>query len=380
VVGVGAYPSTGYQSRYLGERRVAEWCEGKGPDASLLEILHEIASRGPRPIVFPDNDDGVEFLLDHWEEVRGLADLPLPDDSDVVRQLRQKDRLPAVAAAAGIPAPRTVYAASEERVRSAGLQPPLLVKPVEGKRFVHLFGEKVFLAASVDAAVEGWRRADREGIQTIVQELIPDAAGSIWSLFVYLGRGGAPLAAVVGKKRRELPPVFGSSTVFEGCWNERVYRTGIELLHAVDYCGFAHVELAHDRRDDSLQLIEVNTRIPVWASIAMGPRLNMAKVAYQDLCGNPPAALQRLGNAVTWIDLQEELARFASVRVGPAELLRPFLAFRKARALFAADDPWPGVAAAGRYVRTRAVRPLLAGRRWLRTRLAVQRARARLRR
>jgi len=79
-------------------------------------------------VLFPERDENVAFVLDNWEAVTAIADVPLPPDPDVTRSVRRKERLVEVAEAAGVPAPRTVLATGEQAIRGAGLRPPFLLK------------------------------------------------------------------------------------------------------------------------------------------------------------------------------------------------------------------------------------------------------------
>lgn len=351
VHGVALRPNEfGLRSRYLVSSGLAA-----GPDG-LVKALRAAGAGGERPVLFPERDENVEVVLERWDEVRELADVPLPDDPEATMRLRRKDVLPEVAAAAGVDAPRTVPAESPEQIREAGLRPPLLLKAVEGQEFALTFGEKAFVAPDLDAAVAGWKRAREQGFDTIVQELVPDSHEAVWSLFTYIGRDGQPLASVVGRKVRQGPLRFGTSAVFTSALDPEVHELGLRLLEAAGYTGLAHVELVRDPRDGRLKLLEVNTRPPIWAGIAMGPELGIASIAYQDLCGDEPQPERMLGDGVTWLYLAKDVWVSAQMarrwELHPREFLRHYVGGKKVRAVFAADDPRPALASLN-YLRSR---------------------------
>jgi predicted ATP-grasp superfamily ATP-dependent carboligase len=337
----------GLRSRYLRSRSLAR------SDGDVLELLR---SFGERPVLFPERDENVAFVLRNWDAVHELADVPLPDQPEIVRRLRRKERLPAEGLAAGVAAPGTVLASDEEAIRAADLLPPLLVKPAEGQEFALAFGEKAMVAADTDAAVVAWRRAHEHGFDTIVQELIPDSHERVFSLLTYIGRGGEPLANVTGRKVRQGPLRFGTSAVFESRREPEVEEQGLRLLAHVGYKGFAHVEFVRDQRDGTLKLVEVNTRLPIWAGIAMRRDFDLARIAYDDLCGEPAAATRTLDGDLAWIYLAKDVwvsAQMARRReLGPREFLSHYLRRQKVRALFAADDPLPALASIA-YLRSR---------------------------
>ena len=338
----------GLASRYLRRRVRAR---------SDQEALASLRAAGERPVVFLERDEHVEFVLRHWDEVRGIADVPLPDDPDAVRRLRRKELLPRTATEAGVPVPETVFAHGEAEIRAAGLTPPFLVKPAEGQGFALTFGHKVVVAETVDDAVHAWRRAHDGGFDTIVQELIPASHERVHSLFTYIGREGEPLASVVGRKVRQGPLRFGTSAVFEVKPDRAVLELGQRLLRTAGYRGFAHVEFAHDARDGRYKLLEVNTRLPVWAGIGMTRRFDMGRLAYMDLTGAAPAALGVLEAGATWIYLGKDVWVSAQMarrhELSPAGFVAPYLRRGKVRATFAADDLRPALASL-RYLRSRA--------------------------
>src|SRR2546430_12126229 len=90
----------GLRSRYLQRRTLA------AGDDDVLEALRHAGAGGERPVLFLERDENVETVLRRWDEVRALADVPLPDDPAAVGRLRRKDLLPEVAAAAGGPRPQ----------------------------------------------------------------------------------------------------------------------------------------------------------------------------------------------------------------------------------------------------------------------------------
>ena len=337
----------GLRSRYLKSRQLA------GSDEDVLELLRSFPDR---PVLFPERDENVAFVLRNWEAVHELADVPLPDEPEIVLRLRRKERLPAEGAAAGVPAPGTVLARDEDAIRAAGLQTPLLVKPAEGQEFALAFGEKAVVALDTDAAVAAWRRAHEQGFDTIVQELIPDSHDFVYSLLTYIGREGEPLASVTGRKVRQGPLRFGTSAVFEARREPEVEEQGLRLLRHVGYKGFAHVELVRDPRDGQLKLVEVNTRLPVWGGVAMGREFNLARIAYDDLAGRPARANGSPPDGVSWIYMAKDVwvsAQMARRReLRPREFLSHYLRRNKVRAVFAADDPLPALASLA-YLRSR---------------------------
>jgi predicted ATP-grasp superfamily ATP-dependent carboligase len=140
-------------------------------------------------------------------------------------------------------------------------------------------------------------------------------------------------------------------------FDERVLELGLRLLRTAGYRGFAQVEMAHDGRDDTFRLLEVNTRLPMWAGIAINRWFDAARIAYDDLRGAPaPGGHRVFRDDVAWLYLAKDawvsLQMLKRRELGVGTFLRPYLSRKKARSVLAADDPLPALASA-RYLLTR---------------------------
>jgi D-aspartate ligase len=350
----------GLRSRYLRDRHLVLDPVTERRDERLLSILRDTASDGSL-VVIPERDEHLEFVLRHWGEVHGLAAIPLPETSAAVEALRGKVTLPEVAAAAGVGTPTTVPLPDEDAVRAVTLPRPFLLKPLESERYAAAFSHKVVVVEDLDEGVTAWRRARSAGFDLLAQELVPDSNERILSLFAYIGRSGKALASVVGRKVRQGPARFGASTVFAVEFDSEVLDAGLRLLESVDYRGFAHVELVRDPRDGVLKLLEVNTRLPVWAGVAVSRYYDMAPVAYADLQGEGVQPLPPFTEPVSWVYLAKDaitaarLARRGQLRL--RELAGPYVG-RHVSAVAARDDRGP-VFAQARWLVARAVEKVL---------------------
>jgi D-aspartate ligase len=351
----------GLRSRYLRDRHLVLDPVRERRDERLLSILRDTASDGS-VVVFPERDEHVEFVLRHWDEVHELATTPFPDTPDTVGALRDKETLPKVAAAAGLETPATVPLDEEDAVRAVPLPRPFLLKPLDSERYAAVFSHKVVLVDDPEDGVAAWRRARSAGFALLAQELVPDSNERILSLFAYIGRSGKALASVVGRKVRQGPAGFGASTVFAVEFDPEVLEAGLRLLDSVGYRGFAHVELVRDPRDGALKLLEVNTRLPVWAGVAVSRYYDLAPVAYADLKGEAVQALPPFTEPVSWVYLAKDAVTAARLawrgRLPLRELARPY-AGPHVSAVAAREDRGP-VFAQARWLVARAVEKVLS--------------------
>jgi len=344
----------GLRSRYLQSRCLATEPSEQGRDRRMLAFLRGVAGSS-RAILVPERDEHVDFVLRNWDEVHALADVPLPADPEVVQRLRRKDLLPLVAAEAGIAAPRTLLMEGRQTL-DGRLEPPFLLKPIEGQEYALAFGKKAVVAETEEEAETTWREAKANGFELVAQELVPDSHEHVFSVFTYVSRDGRPLASATGRKVRQGPLRFGTSAVFETRVEPQVLDLGLRLLASVGYQGFAHVEFALDPRDGDYKVLEVNTRPPVWGGIAMGRSFDIARVAYEDLNGAAQQAREPLDEELTWIYLAKDLWVSTQMARRGELSLRGFLSQHvrtgKVGAVFALDDPLPALASVG-YLRSR---------------------------
>jgi D-aspartate ligase len=328
VSGLALDPSDfGLRSRYLAEHRLVE-AEGEGTDVAVLEHLRQVAAHGPF-VLFPERDAHVDLLLRHWDDVRELARVPLPDDPGPTIALRDKGTLPRLAAEAGLDAPMSIKLSSADDLDNGHLVFPFLLKPLDSERYAAVFREKVALVGNVEEAKAAWDKAAAAGFALIAQELVPGSTDHIQSLFTYIDRGGRPLGTVVGRKVRQGPPFFGSSTVFTVEPDREVLESGLRLLSSVGYRGFAHVELVRDPRDRRLKLLEVNTRLPVWAGLALSTYYDLGPLAFADLYGERVEPLPPFEEHVSWTYLAKDVVTAARLlrhgKLGPRSFARPYL-------------------------------------------------------
>jgi D-aspartate ligase len=157
-------------------------------------------------------------------------------------------------------------------------------------------------------------------------------------------------------KVRQGPIHFGTSAVFRKSPQPRVREIGLRLLTSARYKGFAQVEFAYDRRDDDYKLLEVNTRVPMWAGVAMSRYFDMARIAYDDLCGKPEPEPVDLQQELWWAFLAKDLSvslQMARERdLSPRAFVAPYLQRHKVRGVLAADDPLPALGVLG-YARSK---------------------------
>ena len=260
----------GFRSRYARPVLVPDHhTDEEGFVAALVRLGDSLAA--PAPIFAVDDEDlsalarnrgrlGDRFLypFPEWKVLAPIMDKRV--------QLRRAEEL-------GIPAPAT----------GDRLEFPVLLKPVESVSFRLRFGVKAFRCDS-PAELAAARERTR-GFETFVVDWIPGGDDALYSLGAYLTPDGGALATFLFRKLRQDPPLLGNGRVVVTASERVVLEQGLALLRGLGSHGVGHVEFKRDARDGLFKLVEVNSRLWQYHSLAASCGVNFPLVAYRHLTG-----------------------------------------------------------------------------------------------
>ncbi len=331
-------------SRYV--ERSLTWGGPRGADALsfLVEMRHRHDLRDW--VLFAGSDDDLCFVAQNHATLGGLFTLTTPA-WDIVRFAYDKRQMNMRAAELGIAHPRTRYPRAHDDLMSAELMFPVILKPTvrEGRNaFVDAKAWRVDRASDLAERYEA--ALALVGADTImIQELIPGDGTAQYSYAAVWDRG-APVGALVARRRRQYPIEFGfTSTLVETVDAPDVEAAATRFLSSLNYSGLVEIEFKYDARDGRYKILDVNAR--AWTWIALGAAAGIDFAATQWALANgegvaPPVA--RCG--VNWLYLPRDLAasihEIATGRLSPIGYLRT-LRRPSASAVFAWDDPWPAI-------------------------------------
>jgi predicted ATP-grasp superfamily ATP-dependent carboligase len=331
VLAVDHRPSAlGFRSRY-GEPTVC-------PDARTNEPAFVDFFRGlGAAVVFPTHDLELNVLARHLPELSLLAPFPA---WDVLERVQSKRAQLDQAVAVGVSVPRTHYpeSADEARAAAADVGYPLLVKPQHPVGFKQRFRRQAFRCESDRELDQAYENAREFG--AMVQELVPGGDDTLYTVGSYIARDGRTLGVFSGRKLRQTPRGVGTCRVGEAVRVEEAVDAALRLLKAFGYFGLSQVEFKRDPRDGSFKLMEINPRLWQWHGLATACGVDLPRIAYADLVGEPPPAAEMTGFGKRW-------AITLLPGEGPAPQRPPYV-----DAVFALDDPRPGLVHLARVVRS----------------------------
>jgi predicted ATP-grasp superfamily ATP-dependent carboligase len=327
VVVVGRSAATaGRWSRYAKVRAVA-------PDilddaAGFTQAIVGLAREHGPLVLYPCQEESIEALLD--AEMPSEAVLPWPR-ADVARTVRDKRRLPELATAAGLRTPAEVYRGALGDVTAAIGDFPFVVKPVDK-------GQALPYPRTIgsESALEQLLAELPAEEPVLVQEL---ATGPLTAVVVLLDRDGSLVASFHQEARRTWPPGAGPSTLSVSVVPDRAFAEQCaDMLRGAGYWGLAELQFVGTASGPAL--VDVNARFYGSLALALASGVNFPAMWHAVASGEAPAPVRSYRTGVTYRWLQAEL--LAAIHGQPRVLLeRP----RRPRtgAMWAADDPLPGV-------------------------------------
>ena len=331
-------------SRYV--ERSLTWAGPRGADALsfLVELCERHDLRGW--VLFAGSDDDLCFVAQNHTALGGLFRLTTPA-WDTVRFAYDKRQMNMRAAELGIAHPCTRYPHPHDDLTSAELSFPVILKPTvrEGRNaFVDAKAWRIDHAS--DLAGRYAAAKTLVGADTImIQELIPGDGTAQYSYAAVWDRG-APIGALMARRRRQYPVEFGfTSTFVETVEAPDVEAAATRFLASLNYSGLVEIEFKYDARDGRYKILDVNARAWTWIALGAAAGIDFAAIQWTLATGGniaPPTAR----GGVNWRyfprDVIASLHEMAAGRLSPIGYLRS-LRQPSASAVFAWDDPWPAI-------------------------------------
>jgi D-aspartate ligase len=327
------------KSRYALQRLELKGSDDDERCEFLLDLAERLGLTGW--VLFPTADESAGLVARRHEQLSEQFELTSPPWR-ILRWAHDKRLTYERAAALGLPHPRTQPAAAAARLE---LEFPLIVKPAVRDEFNRLTAAKAWRvdgrAALRERLAEAAELLDAELL--MLQEVIP---GDEHYSYAALCERGRPLASVVARRIRQYPPDFGRASTFVETVDEpRVAALGELFLADIEFDGLAEVEFKRDSRDGVLKLLDVNPRVWGWHSLCAAAGVDFPFLAYRLARGESVPGVHAAAG-VRWLrlstDLPTSLKEIARGNLSLLPYLRTLIG-RHESAIFARDDPWPGL-------------------------------------
>ena len=268
-----------------------------------------------------------------WHQLRGIVN---------------KGLLYETAVKTGIPTPKIRYGddLADTGAWQDSLMFPVIVKPSETPKFFAQFGVKVLQANDVSQLQRHLAAVNRLELEVMVSEIIPGNQTDLKCYRCYIDQRGKVIAEMCSEKLRSHPPEFGVGIVQRTIpMHPTLREQGLDLLHNLNFTGFATVEFKYDSRDDQYKLMEINPRPAMVQRLFRRAGINFAKLTVDDLMGKPleetysySPGVYAIHNSADLYHLRRHLKMGAH---GLREYLTPYFARRKVLLVPPILDPVP---------------------------------------
>jgi predicted ATP-grasp superfamily ATP-dependent carboligase len=296
--------------------------------------------------LMPTADETVALVSQHRDELEDVFLLAV-DSWSIVRQAYDKRLLHALADRCDVEVPRTCYPRDRGEVERLDWEFPVILKPAIKEGANRLTVAKAWRVDSREELLDGYAEACELVAPELVmvQELVP-GGGACQLAYGALCDEGRIVASVTARRTRQYPMDFGrASTFVETIELPEVAELAERLLAELRFTGLVEVEFKRDPRDNRCKLLDMNPRPWGWHTLSARAGVDFPYLEWR-LMHDLPVAEMRGRPGVSWMRLSTDLPTAAREivrqRLTVGEYLRSFRG-RRERAIFAYDDPLPGL-------------------------------------
>jgi D-aspartate ligase len=312
-----------------------------------VRFLCDLAATTPGWVLIPTADETAALVARHHEELAEFFTVAVPP-WDVLRWAYDKRLTYLLADRIGVAQPRTILPRDTAALADADVGFPAVIKPAIKADFNRLTAAKAWRVDDRDELLARYAEAatlvEREIL--LVQELIPGGGEAQFS-FAALCRDGEPLAWLTARRTRQYPADFGrASTFVETTACPQIVAPSRRLLSELGFTGLIELEYKRDARDGVFKLLDINPRVWGWQSLCGRAGVDFPLLQWRLLSGQRvPPVEARVG--VRWLRLTTDTPTALREVLCGRLPLRSYLASLRPgreRAIFAWDDPVPGLA------------------------------------
>lgn len=274
-------------------------------------------------VVVPAGDDGVELVARHRPELVAAGHLPVEGDDIASLAMLDKEATYAIAATAGIRAPRSVVVRSVEDLQAAlaTMDFPCAYKASQAHHFRRLLSllppdmpAKGGLATDAATMEELLVPVLELGFPMMLSEYVPGPGDDFYFYNTYLDERAEPLFQITTRKLRQTAGGFGNGTLHLTEWNAEVAAAGLAFARAAGVRGLANVEFKRDQRDGRFTLIECNVRPTMANDLILRSGIDLTLIAYDRAVGRPVAQMDHVREGVRLWDPVEDWKVFRQGR------------------------------------------------------------------
>lgn len=275
----------GYVSRYP-DKKIIKKCNMNDPD-EYWKAVKPVLMSGKFDIAIPMFDFSAEILAKHKKEMESYVTIAV-NDLDIFSYARDKLKTMQICMEKSIPCPKTyITDESLNNINALNIRYPVCIKPRSGSSAVgfRVINNETELKEIVPATVKKYGKS-------LIQEYIPQTDLQYKAEF-YIDNEGNVKSACVFAKVRWYPLNGGSSTLNVTVNRPDIIKSCVNLLRAINWRGYADIDLIQDPRDGLAKIMEINPRITGSVKICYAAGVNFSRQIVEDYLGLPVTSYLR---------------------------------------------------------------------------------------
>lgn len=235
--------------------------------------LREIKS-GKYDLVVPLGDETADFLSQNKNDAIKYAKIAV-NDWNIFKNVIDKKNTMKICEEHNIPSPKTIFSENPE-TEIDKLQFPVVVKPRTacgsiGFSIIYTYPELQRYLSTYD---------NKNG-PIFIQEYIPQD-GPQYGGEIFRDHNGNFTSVLIDEKPRWYPLDGGSPTINVTIHNEEMAEICCKLLDALDWNGYANVDLVVDVRDNTPKVLEINGRLSAATLINYVAGIDIARMIIEN--------------------------------------------------------------------------------------------------
>lgn len=259
----------GYSSRFPDKKLIAFW--DRNDEEKSLKALIEVLQKDKYDVIIPLTDFSATLLSKNKEILNQYASIAV-NDWETFQMTSDKQNTMMACMENDIPCPYTLKDVETiDDILTSDIKYPFVLKPRTGYGSIgfHRINNEKELRKTFNKAVI-------EHGKLLVQEYIPQTLLQYQAEF-FVDRNNNIKSAVVFSKNRWFPVDGGSSILNQTINKPEIIELCSRLLKAINWRGYADVDLIHDPKDGLIKIIEINPRITAGVKICFAAGVDFAR-------------------------------------------------------------------------------------------------------
>lgn len=327
-------------------------------EEEFIEFLIGIGKKlRTKSVLFITSDEYIFSISKNREKMYPYFNFSLPEQW-IVESFLDKRKSYDLAEKNGLSCPKT-YCINEpnglEKIINA-VHYPCALKPVYSHLWRVKYGaRKLVVVDDAKDMINRYNEIKNEGLQVMIQEIIPGKDDQFLTFFSYFNKQHKPLALFTKRKFRQYPIHYGNGTFHVSERNDEVINISLGFLSRIHYAGFVGIEFKRDSRDNKLKFIELNLRTLMSGELPIACGVDLPYIYYQDLIGGEVKEAYKFKEGVKLVNWELDAASFLKYKkLNELSFLEWIKSFR-GKVIdenFTLDDPVPFMFICFRLIKT----------------------------